>query len=327
MAEKITKAIIITIFTIFTVIISFGHVYTVKDTGSGLSYQVLTFKEIPVSSVIQRAQLSLRSEDVVEPSLDTTLDSGTITIIRSRPIEVTLDKTIKTYYTTKLYVGDFLKEIGITLNEKDYINIPEYAELDTNKIIIKRYVEKPKLVKEQIPYETIYVKDPMVAEGVTYLKQDGAYGTKTNYYKEIYFGGDKIKEVFEKSVITKMPTTKIYVVGSAKPPKEYVKTMEVLATAYSPTVWETDSNPWVTASGLRSRYGIVAVDPSVIPMGTLLYVENYGYAVAGDTGGAIKGNKIDVFFYNPYEASKWGVRKVKIYILNGKWKFPSNLKY
>ena len=74
-----------------------------------------------------------------------------------------------------------------------------------------------------------------------------------------------------------------------------------------------------TASGLDLRANpnakVIAVDPRVIPLGTKVYVEGYGYAIAADTGGAIKGHKIDVFFPTKTEAFRWGVRKVKIKIL------------
>ena len=61
---------------------------------------------------------------------------------------------------------------------------------------------------------------------------------------------------------------------------------------------------------------VIAVDPRVIKLGTKVFVEGYGYAIAGDTGGAIKGNKIDVFFPTKSEAFKWGRKSVKIKILN-----------
>lgn len=57
------------------------------------------------------------------------------------------------------------------------------------------------------------------------------------------------------------------------------------------------------------------MDPRVIPYGTKLYVEGYGYAIAEDTGGAIKGNKIDVYFNSAEECSNWGVRYVNVYLL------------
>ena len=70
---------------------------------------------------------------------------------------------------------------------------------------------------------------------------------------------------------------------------------EMEATAYTDDV--ESQGKWVgqTASGMKPQVGVVAVDPKVIPLGTKLYVEGYGEAIAGDTGGAIKGMRIDVF--------------------------------
>lgn len=330
MVEKVVKTVIIVIFISFTFFLTFGHVYTVKDTGNAnaqTTHQIVSFAELTVSDVINKASISLREEDVVTPTLDATLDSGEINIVRSRPISVTIDKKTTTYYTTKLVVSDFLESIGVKLGDKDYISIPVGSELTTNSVVIKRYYEKEKVVRNNISYDTKYVKDPMVAKGVVYLKQEGKPGVLEKHYKEVYFGGEKIKEVFTYEKVTKAPVTKVYVEGTASSPTKFMNSFYVLSTAYAPTVAETDSNPWITASGLKSNYGVVAVDPKVIPLGTLLYVEGYGYAVAGDTGGAIKGNKIDVFFYYPSEARDWGVRRVKIYILDGKWKFQGKLDY
>lgn len=84
------------------------------------------------------------------------------------------------------------------------------------------------------------------------------------------------------------------------------------ATAYS--------GGGTTASGLqcvRKPDGIstVAVDPNVIPLGTFMYIDGYGYAIAADTGGAIKGNKIDIYYDYEQECNNWGVQNVKVTIL------------
>lgn len=68
--------------------------------------------------------------------------------------------------------------------------------------------------------------------------------------------------------------------------------------------------------GIPLQRGVVAVDPNVIPMGTRLYVEGYGEAIAADQGGAIKGNRIDLFFDSRQEALNWGIRTVKVTILS-----------
>jgi 3D (Asp-Asp-Asp) domain-containing protein len=68
-------------------------------------------------------------------------------------------------------------------------------------------------------------------------------------------------------------------------------------------------------SGLWLHYGTCAVDRRLIPMGTVLYIEGYGYAVAADTGGSIIGNRIDLFFSSYDDACRWGLRTVKVYVL------------
>lgn len=75
-----------------------------------------------------------------------------------------------------------------------------------------------------------------------------------------------------------------------------------------------------TATGRKavrdpSGYSTIAVDPKIIPYGTKMYIEGYGYALAADTGGAIVGNKIDVYFDTKNEALNWGVKHVNVYIL------------
>ena len=66
---------------------------------------------------------------------------------------------------------------------------------------------------------------------------------------------------------------------------------------------------------MKAEPGVVAVDPNVIPLRTKLYVEGYGFAIAADVGGAIKGNRIDLFFNTIDECMNYGRKKVKVYIL------------
>lgn len=69
-----------------------------------------------------------------------------------------------------------------------------------------------------------------------------------------------------------------------------------------------------TATGIMPYVGVIAVDPGVIPLGTHVYVEGYGDAIAADTGGAIQGEIIDVFLESEEECIQWGRRYVKIYV-------------
>ncbi|MBQ4347841.1 MAG: 3D domain-containing protein, partial [Firmicutes bacterium] len=92
----------------------------------------------------------------------------------------------------------------------------------------------------------------------------------------------------------------------------YTKVLHMRATAYSRM--EPGLSDY-TATGAFAEYGVVAVDPSVIPLGTKLYVEGYGICSAEDTGGAIKGNKIDLCFNTVEECKQFGVRNVTVYVL------------
>ena len=113
------------------------------------------------------------------------------------------------------------------------------------------------------------------------------------------------------------------------PPEEYKQVIEATATAYclcQKCCGKSPSSPGygVTASGLKIIPGtgmkVIAVDPKVIPLGSKVYVQglngawDYGYAVAGDTGGAIKSMKIDLYMDSHEETLSWGRKKVNIYV-------------
>lgn len=94
------------------------------------------------------------------------------------------------------------------------------------------------------------------------------------------------------------------------------KTISVVATAYTA---ECEGCSGITYTGINlneDRHAkVIAVDPNVIPLGSKVYVEGYGYAVAGDIGGAIKGNRIDIHLPTTQEAINWGVREVNVTII------------
>lgn len=95
------------------------------------------------------------------------------------------------------------------------------------------------------------------------------------------------------------------------------KEMTVTATAYT-AYCQGCSGTTYTGIDLRANphLKVIAVDPSIIPLGSRVWVEGYGEAIAGDIGGAIKGNIIDVFIENQQDALNWGRRTVQIKVLD-----------
>ena len=113
------------------------------------------------------------------------------------------------------------------------------------------------------------------------------------------------------------------------------------ATAYTSSFEDTGKHPdhpefGICYTGMKAREGIIAVDPKVIPLYTKVYVEvlgdtpDYGFAIAGDIGSAIKGNLIDLYLDTSEAVKKWGVKKVRVYILNeqndDRWKKTDYIK-
>jgi len=84
------------------------------------------------------------------------------------------------------------------------------------------------------------------------------------------------------------------------------------ATAYLPTDGSAEG---ITAMGIPATYGIVAVDPDVIPLGSRVYIPGYGEALAADTGGAIYGYRIDLCMESYWEAMDFGRRNVTVFVL------------
>jgi 3D (Asp-Asp-Asp) domain-containing protein len=100
----------------------------------------------------------------------------------------------------------------------------------------------------------------------------------------------------------------VEVVQEYQEPEPEPETVTFEATAYTWTGCRTATGPW------PSR-GMVAVDPRVIPLGTELHIEGYGSAVAADTGGAIQGQKIDLYMDSEHECWQWGRRQVEVRVI------------
>lgn len=186
--------------------------------------------------------------------------------------------------------------------------------------------------KEKIQYKIAVKNNPYVQKGWKIWLKEGKYGYRNAVMKKVYFFGNEIKStpVYETEIIKK-PSSAMLVLGSSSSPNpvtvpkesyaHYIYDME--ATAYDPSP-ESNSLEWagITALGWRTRYGIAAVDPKVISLRSLIFVEGYGFAWAGDTGGDIKGKRIDLCYNTTKEAMRWGRRKAKVYVLSGKsWQY------
>jgi 3D (Asp-Asp-Asp) domain-containing protein len=147
---------------------------------------------------------------------------------------------------------------------------------------------------------------------------------------EYVSGVEQSREIISETVVAS-PVTEIVERGigfklgaltdTNLPSFRYREAMVMNASAYTAGFGCTGKHPcdpWygITASGRRVEHGIVAVDPAVIPLGTLLYVEGYGFSIAADVGGAIRGHKIDLFMHELHDALRFGRRNINVWVLD-----------
>ena len=197
------------------------------------------------------------------------------------------------------------------------------------------YTDRTKTVS--VPYTTEVKYTGELREGASKVSQKGVNGVRTIVYRDRLENGEVVSTEVISDKVTTEPVKKIILKGtkvgnvvsdppmdipldSAGQPLQYKKKLTGTATAY--TSDRGDSGLY-TATGCRAQVGVVAVNPSVIPYGTKLWIVSpdgkvvYGYAVAGDTGGAVKSGKtlVDLYYDTYGECSRFGRRTMNVYIL------------
>lgn len=257
-----------------------------------------------------------------------TVKDNTVHIDRAFYVTVVADGVNTTFKTIKCSVAQAIEKAGVTYTDADNItmSLDETVKAD-DKIVIYRMTSETVTETETLKYETIEKKTDKLYEGEKKVDTEGKNGKKEYVYEVVYTDGVETERKLVSETVVKEPVDKVILIGTKKiPPKvttastptTYKKVYQMNASAY--TYGEDGGN--VTCLGIRPYKGIVAVDPSVIPLGTKLYIETsdgkyvYGEAVAGDKGSAIKGMKIDLFLNSEAECRKFGRRTVNVYVID-----------
>ncbi|HID89137.1 MAG TPA: DUF348 domain-containing protein, partial [Anaerolineae bacterium] len=263
----------------------------------------------------------------VRPGLGEPLTAGThIYVERSRPVVVRVDgRTVRTR-THRERVGEVLADLGIVLSGQDYTRPPLDASLDDETTIeVVRVAEAFVVEQSPIPFDVVWQPDPDLEIDHRRVLQEGAPGILKRRWRVRYENGVEISRTLENEYVAVPPTTKIIgygtqiVVRQLETPQgtvEYWRVIRMLATSYSAsTAGVPRTSPYYgrTRLGLPMRHGIVAVDPRVVPLGSRVYVPGYGVGLAADTGGAIRGRRIDLG-YDDDNLVLW-YRWVDVYLL------------
>ena len=297
---------------------------------NGQELQLRSSRET-LATALRDVGVRLGPGDVVQPPLDSELTAGLeVHVQHATQVLVTLPEGTANLYTLADTVGEALAEGGTPL-PPDFRLEPAAGTPITPGLVVHviGISEEQFLETERIEHRTVYEPDPALAWGETRVAA-GRDGVRYWQYEVVYENGEVVSRELAAEWYDPEPVDTIvyYSTADAPPPApsaplgipdglSVVSELRVYATWYNPaSAGRSPSDPsyGITATGVPVDRGIVAVDPSVIPLGTRLYIPGYGYGVAADTGGGIRGNMIDLG-YPDGVVSNWITHWVDIYIL------------
>ncbi len=308
-----------------------SHVITVNDGED--SRVVVTVHDDPYQ-VLNTAGVELEEYDAISVNAE----ESTIEVDRALTVEVQADGISTLVHMTDGTVKEAIKKAGVTVGKSDDVNKKLTAEIEDGMLItIDRVAYDEYTVTKSIDYEVVYKYTSILRPGQTKVQTYGEEGVRTITYRKTIVNGKVTDTQQISDKVTKKPVNKVILKGttlgtplSKAPfdveldeggqPVNYKKVLSGTCTAYTSDAG--DSGSW-TATGKRTAVGLVAVDPSVIPYGTKMWITSadgsvvYGYAIAADTGGALQRGQalVDLYMDTLTECNAFGRRNMKVYIL------------
>lgn len=284
----------------------------------GIARSVYTHA-VNAEALMRENNIELGPYDEIEMSASELSEGTTVTVRRAVPVVLEHKGEKQTVMSAKKTVQEVAEQYGYDAeNYRPYgdVQAPVVANMT---IRIGNISRKTITEDEVVPFAMESIPDETLGQGEEQIIQEGVNGRKKVTVNMISLDGQVIgKEVVSTSLVAEMQPlvrrvgTKETVTLNTGDISKYAEVFTMEATAYLPT----DGNgEGITKMGTVARYGVVAVDPNVIPLGTRVYIPGYGVAVAEDTGGDILGNRIDLCMEDYNSCMAFGRRTVPVYIL------------
>lgn len=259
----------------------------------------------------------------------TTQTDGVLQVPSASKVQFSVQVDGKTYpiFTDRDTVSEALKENGFAMDALDHLSgaNADDTPVDGMNVTLVRVSKKVITESETLWAQTKYVLDKSLMAGEYVTRTPAKNGSIVRTYEIVYENGVAVSKTLIGTTRTEpvhqlIAYNEKYSFSNSRGQQvTYSSAINGVATAYIP------DGKWgyTTYTGNRARPGVIAVDPKVIPLGTKVYVKtnkpgfgDYGFAIAWDIGGAIKGNKIDLFMESYDLSIQWGLRDVTIYILD-----------
>lgn len=336
--QHIAAAIVPALIVLFSVT---GFVWAQKQVTvvvDGRATRVTT-QARDVAGLLQHAGITLSAGDIVTPPQASDVNDG-LTVVVRHAIPVTLrmggtDTPLKVVGTT---VADALVAAGVDPDANPAVTPALTTPLERGmRIDVPDAFVRVTQENVAIPAPAEVYPDASLPKGTRRLIVQGADGLILRVYRTIVNRGaestptlaaetrvsDPVKQIVAVGTGNiSAPTAQLAVAGVHGPAhwggasSQVGRHLKCLATAYSPAETNGMGGGSSTAMGRPAVRGVIAVDPSFIPLGTHVYVPGYGFAIAADTGGLIRGHHIDLCFETVAECSAWGTRPVTVIILD-----------
>jgi uncharacterized protein YabE (DUF348 family) len=304
--------------------ISIHHFKPVKISIDGNDKIVMTTAQT-VKELLDEQNVKVQEHDKITPALNAEIgQDGNVDINTSFPLTVDEGGKQQKIWSTSTTVADLLKNQQITLNQSDRVE-PGLAEtVKPNDTVHVIRVEKVNdVVEEALNFEDKTQNDSSMYKGNKKILSNGSNGVVKRNYQITKENGKIVSKQLISEKTIKAPVNRVIAVGTKTPSSSMAakepskgKEMYVEATAYTP--YEGGMSG-ITATGINvgknPNMKLIAVDPNIIPLGSKVWVEGYGVAIAGDTGGAINGHRIDILFPTQQDCIKFGRKTIKIRVL------------
>jgi resuscitation-promoting factor RpfB len=255
-------------------------------------------------------------------------DGETVVYREALPVTVVVDGETRTLRTAATTVSALLAQQGVVWDRHDTVTPAPLTPIENDTVVSVRHVDAwTETIRKRLAASIVKRFAYSLAPGTSLVVDPGRPGLREIAYS-VTRSPDRssVRKTVLVSRILRAPKARIVAEGVG----EYTALSEIasrgiagtlrlatsalsmVATAYTANCFGCSGT---TASGRRAGHGIVAVDPRVIPLGTRMYIPGYGHAVAGDTGGSIRGRRIDLGFNSNASAMRFGRRPVTVYLI------------
>lgn len=324
------------------------NTYLINDSGKVVIHT--TYATDP-AEVLDEAGLELGEDDTFVTQ--STLGVSEITVQRKQSVTINYGGSVLDVVSYGETVESLLERLDLILTNEDVVSVPLNSQtFDGLNISISRSVEVEETYTTIVPFEITYCDEPTLPKGEEVVLTEGVNGQMLCKAKVVYVGGEEVSRTVTSEEVTVQPINAVIAVGTGKSVKPhsndlpaslirpqftgepiigdgyiitpdgeyltYTHKDQFKATAYN------NLDPGCTEYnyiGTKCRVGAIAVDPTVIPYGTRMFIVTndgkyvYGIATAEDCGSAIKGKRVDLYFDTVAECNRFGIRNCTIYFL------------